>query len=64
MTRKDYKMIAGIINYSFRGADMANMKKIVKARMIDCFCVHLKRDNPRFDMHKFKTACYGEDNNI
>jgi hypothetical protein len=60
MTRKDYKMIAGVINYAFNAGRKTENTTYIKQQMTQAFCVHLKRDNPRFDNGKFLDACYAE----
>lgn len=60
MTRKDYRLIAGVFFYR---NDMANRIQNTVARrnhyyeLASSLATELQRDNPRFDRDKFLTAC-------
>ncbi len=55
MTRKDYVMIAEIIN---RNSTSGNESTYIQfARMAEDLATELQNDNPRFDRDRFLTAC-------
>lgn len=53
MTAKDYVSLAAIINTHFKrsGAD---------AQFLEELCICLQKDNPRFNLNRFKLACRKE----
>lgn len=61
MTKKDYKLIAGAINYAiYTDTDKRKNNSEVNFRtdwIINQISYELKRDNPRFDEKKFYSAC-------
>ena len=55
MTRKDYVMIAEVIN---RNATSSTESAFIDfARMAEDLATELQNDNPRFDRARFLTAC-------
>ncbi len=56
MTRKDYKLIASVLNhYQY---DYAETKHT--GILVDLFSKELEKENPRFDRQKFEDAVYKE----
>ena len=55
MTRKDYVMIAEVINRST--GSLTESAFIDFARMAEDLATELQNDNPRFDRARFLTAC-------
>jgi len=55
MTRKDYVMLAEVINRSATASTESSF--IDFARMAEDLATELKNDNPRFDRDRFLTAC-------
>jgi len=64
LTKKDYHLIANIINYSWlkerQTYDSVSLIHIIDDAyhsLVDRFCNNLEEDNPRFDETKFRQAC-------
>jgi hypothetical protein len=55
MTRKDYVMIAEVINRNT--GSLTESAFIDFARMAEDLATELQNDNPRFDRDRFLTAC-------
>lgn len=55
MTRKDYVMIAEVINRNT--TSLTESAFIDFARMAEDLATELQNDNPRFDRDRFLTAC-------
>ena len=55
MTRKDYVMLAEIINKNATSSTESTF--IHFARMAEDLATELQADNPRFDRARFLTAC-------
>ena len=55
MTRKDYVMIAEVINRNT--GSLTESALIDFARMAEDLATELQNDNPRFDRARFLTAC-------
>lgn len=55
MTRKDYVMIAEVINRNT--VSLTESALIDFARMAEDLATELQNDNPRFDRDRFLTAC-------
>ena len=55
MTRKDYVMIAEVINRNT--ASLTESALIDFARMAEDLATELQNDNPRFDRDRFLDAC-------
>ena len=55
MTRKDYVLIAAVINEVYK-----NTVHTVDAieEVVDQLCIDLYRENPRFDEATFRKVCY------
>lgn len=56
MTRKDYIVIAKILNAQYNSAKTVDELQLVSVTIND-FIVSLKADNARFDSNKFFNAC-------
>jgi len=59
MTKKDYVLIAGLIN-DFVMTSVDNNKRISTGHacnLVDIFALKLGMENERFDVSKFKQAC-------
>jgi len=56
MTKKDYVMIARIINFA---TDAEHEALVSKDSLVDQLVVSLTEDNPRFDAERFRRACNG-----
>jgi len=59
MTRKDYILIARVLNQFLHASSFVEKltpKEAVKTIIID-FSIALKKDNQRFDLVKFEKAC-------
>ena len=58
MTRKDYKLIAGILNGAITFEKEKNEEKSFALMAVaHTFSNVLAKENPRFDRTKFLTAC-------
>ena len=62
MTKKDYVLVASVINEAVRGQQNGSHCRVERAdtmllNITHSLCEALKRDNPRFDEVKFLTAC-------
>ena len=59
MTRKDYVLLANIINSNSSLANVrGNIKHVIKyGNFIFDLCKMLENDNPRFNEIKFRKAC-------
>lgn len=57
MTRKDYIIIANAIRYSLPNGQ-------AKADFVNYLSESFERDNERFDVQKFHTACYQSDDTL
>lgn len=56
MTKKDYVLIANAI----KDAQVScNLNEMQKETLVNEFCYHLEKTNPRFDGVKFKQAVNG-----
>lgn len=58
MTRKDYKLIAGVLRDSCWVFDDARYEFM--QNIVDDFCVALQAENPNFKKHKFEEAVFGK----
>jgi hypothetical protein len=59
MTRKDYKLIAGVLNHAIKnweGFDQERPEEVV-SMIAKTLSSQLIQDNPRFDRAKFLDAC-------
>ena len=59
MTRKDYKLIAGVLNNAIKnweGFDQERPEEVV-SMIAKTLSSQLIQDNPRFDRAKFLDAC-------
>lgn len=63
MTKKDYKIIAGILNEAYEAMLSNGSDESLQLihSLSDAFIIELKRDNPRFDPGKFREAVFGKD---
>lgn len=57
MTRKHYKEIAKAIKNNSVDYDNDDSNIIMKKSLIVELCTIFKKDNPNFDVNKFKQAC-------
>lgn len=55
MTRKDYELIAKVINRN--AVSLTESAFIDFARMAEDLATELETENPRFDRQRFLTAC-------
>ena len=58
MTKKDYKLIADVLNRNLDNGDNDMIDGIQSIdKLVHDFCKMLKEDNPKFDYIKFLRAC-------
>lgn len=59
LSRKHYKAIAEIIQttYTYQGRDPIYGKQDYRDLLIDELSLYFRRDNPKFEVLKFKAAC-------
>ena len=57
MTRKDYRMIAGVLN-NYSTEQKIEQHKLIEA-IANALAVHMKQDNPRFQKDRFIQASTG-----
>lgn len=59
MTKKDYELIANVVN-DFKASSVDNGNKITQGHienLVDMLSMKLKQDNPLFQADKFERAC-------
>ena len=61
MTRKDYIKMANTFNSINQYSINNKTEKLLLDKMINEFCLMLKKDNNRFNENTFKNTCYIED---